>query len=115
MGRRPPTCDLPIPALAPAMPCISCCTAHPTTPRRHLPAGILRGSAMLQALPCIIAAHELDPQPGRRVLDLCAAPGGKATMLAQLMGDTGQVVALDRTQAKVCVVFIQGGRCTLIC
>lgn len=37
----------------------------------------------------------LAPQPGERVLDLCAAPGGKATHLAELMHNQGQVVACD--------------------
>ena len=56
---------------------------------------------MLQALPSIVAALALDPSPGSRVLDMCSAPGGKTTALAQLMGDQGEVVALDRTEAKV--------------
>ena len=43
----------------------------------------------------------LDPQPGSRVVDLCAAPGGKATALAQLMGDRGTLVALERSANKV--------------
>jgi len=37
----------------------------------------------------------LDPQPGERVLDACAAPGGKATHIARLMSDEGEVVAVD--------------------
>jgi 16S rRNA (cytosine967-C5)-methyltransferase len=37
----------------------------------------------------------LDPQPGERVLDLCAAPGGKSTHLAELLGGKGRVVAVD--------------------
>jgi len=37
----------------------------------------------------------LDPQPGEKVLDACAAPGGKATHIAELMADTGEVMALD--------------------
>jgi 16S rRNA (cytosine967-C5)-methyltransferase len=39
------------------------------------------------------------PRPGSQVLDACAAPGGKATHLAELMDDRGEVVALD-TRAR---------------
>ncbi|WP_342348471.1 16S rRNA (cytosine(967)-C(5))-methyltransferase RsmB [uncultured Nitrospira sp.] len=43
----------------------------------------------------------LDPQPGDRVLDACAAPGGKTTHLAQLMKNQGTIVALDRHQGRL--------------
>ncbi|HEY2954469.1 MAG TPA: 16S rRNA (cytosine(967)-C(5))-methyltransferase RsmB [Candidatus Eisenbacteria bacterium] len=40
------------------------------------------------------------PQPHERLLDLCAAPGGKCTHLAELMGDEGEVWAMERADAR---------------
>jgi 16S rRNA (cytosine967-C5)-methyltransferase len=40
-------------------------------------------------------AAAVDPQAGETILDLCAAPGGKATHLAELMRNEGRVVACD--------------------
>jgi 16S rRNA (cytosine967-C5)-methyltransferase len=48
-----------------------------------------------------IIPHLLDPQPGERVLDACAAPGGKTTHLAQLMQDRGEIFALDLHGSKI--------------
>jgi 16S rRNA (cytosine967-C5)-methyltransferase len=42
-----------------------------------------------------LVAHVLAPQPGEKVLDACAAPGGKTTHIAQLMGDSGTICASD--------------------
>lgn len=43
----------------------------------------------------------LDPQKGERILDMCAAPGGKTTAIAILMKDEGEIVAADRSHNKV--------------
>ena len=43
----------------------------------------------------------LDPQPGDIVLDACAAPGGKATHLADLMRNKGTIYAVDRKGARL--------------
>ena len=43
---------------------------------------IFKGELMLQNLPSVLAVDELDPQPGQRVLDMCAAPGGKTMHIA---------------------------------
>ena len=48
-----------------------------------------------------LAALMLDPQPDETVLDACAGVGGKATHLAALMQDRGQVVCADRSQRKL--------------
>ncbi|KAF0900260.1 hypothetical protein E2562_029813 [Oryza meyeriana var. granulata] len=62
---------------------------------------VLEGEIFLQNLPSVVAARVLDPQPGERILDMCAAPGGKTTAIAILMKDQGEIVALDRSHNKV--------------
>jgi 16S rRNA (cytosine967-C5)-methyltransferase len=43
----------------------------------------------------LLAVRQLEPQPGERIFDLCAAPGGKTTYIAQRIGNRGRIVALD--------------------
>jgi len=54
------------------------------------------GLFMPQSRASMAVGHALAPRPGERVLDLCAAPGGKTTHLAALMGDEGGIVAVER-------------------
>jgi 16S rRNA (cytosine967-C5)-methyltransferase len=43
----------------------------------------------------------MDPKPGERILDACAAPGGKTTHMAQTMENRGEIYALDLSQGKL--------------
>jgi len=48
-----------------------------------------------------VAVPLLAPRPGERVLDLCAAPGGKTTHASDLMQDRGCIVAIDRNEDRI--------------
>jgi 16S rRNA (cytosine967-C5)-methyltransferase len=54
------------------------------------------GAIMGQSRGSMSVARALHPQPGERVLDLCAAPGAKTTHLAALIEDRGEIVAVER-------------------
>lgn len=53
-------------------------------------------------LPCLLLA----PRPGERVLDLCAAPGGKTTAIGEMMKNEGEIIAIDKYEVKLS--FIKG-------
>ena len=52
----------------------------------------------------LLAVRELDVGLGQVILDFCAAPGGKLTYLAQLMGNQGRVVAHDTVPERLVLV-----------
>jgi 16S rRNA (cytosine967-C5)-methyltransferase len=53
------------------------------------------GAFAVQDQASAFVVRALDPRPGERVLDVCAAPGGKTAFLAELVGPAGLVVAAD--------------------
>ncbi len=48
-----------------------------------------------------LACRLLDPKPGQRILDLCAAPGGKSAYIANLMKNEGEIISVDRFDARL--------------
>lgn len=63
--------------------------------------GFAEGWFSVQDESAIQAGILLDPRPGERILDLCAAPGGKTTHLAERMGDTGELIATDTASERL--------------
>ncbi len=57
--------------------------------------GFQEGLFQIQGEASQLVGCLLDPQPGERVLDACAAPGGKTTHIAELMEDRGEIIAAD--------------------
>ena len=80
----------------------------------HLPEGLLltgavdlastdlfaQGAITPQSRASMAVARILDPQPGERILDLCSAPGTKATHIAALTSNQAQVVAIEVNPAR---------------
>lgn len=61
--------------------------------------GFHEGLFQVQGEASQLVAYLLSPMPGERILDACAAPGGKTTHLAELMGDSGHLTALDMSES----------------
>jgi 16S rRNA (cytosine967-C5)-methyltransferase len=87
--------------------------------KSHPPLGRLpsfqQGLFYVQDPSTLLAARELDPQPGEHVLDFCAAPGGKLTYIAQLMRNEGRLLAHDTAAERLKLIEQNCARLGVTC
>ncbi|MGB3640808.1 MAG: 16S rRNA (cytosine(967)-C(5))-methyltransferase [Rivularia sp. (in: cyanobacteria)] len=67
---------------------------------KNLP-GFNQGWWTVQDSSAQLVSYLLNPQQNEVIIDACAAPGGKTTHIAELMGDTGKIFACDRTESRL--------------
>ena len=77
-------------------------------------AGFEEGEFQVQDVSSMLVAHVAGVKPGMQILDVCAAPGGKATHAAEKLNGTGQVVARDLTEYKVNFILENADRLQLL-
>ncbi len=63
--------------------------------------GLYEFPVYFHSMPAYLASLNLDPQPGEKVLDCCAAPGNKTIHLSELMGNRGEIIAIDRSKRRL--------------
>lgn len=87
------------------------CTTHPIIPEiLRLQHGVkpvtqtdpyIQNAIYLQSLASALVSRVLDPKPASIVVDLCAAPGGKTSHIAQLMENHGNIIAVDNIPVRL--------------
>lgn len=95
---------------------------HMARPGRYAPEAVILEQRASQPLPgddegwyqvqdeaSILISHLLEAALGDRILDACAAPGGKTTHLSALTGNRAEIVALDKSPARI-ELIAQGGK-----
>src|SRR6185436_5486966 len=63
-----------------------------------------RGELYIQDEASQLVAEVVNAQPGERVLDVCAAPGGKTTLIAELASDEAEVLAMDVSPRRLATI-----------
>ena len=71
------------------------------------------GEFSVQGESSMLAARAVEPRPGMTVLDACAAPGGKAALMCEMMRGTGRVHAWDLHEHRVQLIKAAGKRLRL--
>ncbi len=61
----------------------------------------LQGFYYLQSVAPMLPSLILNPKPNEVVIDMCAAPGGKATHLAQIMNNEGNLILIERNRNRI--------------
>lgn len=75
--------------------------------------GYREGWFSVQDLSAMSATDLLNPQPGETILDLCAAPGGKATHIAERLQNQGRVFACETAKNRIRIINENAGRLLL--
>ena len=84
-------------------------------PPLHSLASFRDGWFYIQDPSTLLAVRELGAQPGETILDLCAAPGGKTTFIAQLMNNEGRIVAQDISEDRLKLIQENCARLGVTC
>lgn len=116
---EPPSIDLRINRLKTTIETVEIAFSHVNVPTKRIPSlpnalRLVESAGSIQNLPgyqegwwvvqdgsAQLVSYLLDPQPGEMVIDVCAAPGGKTTHIAELMDDQGSVWACDKTASRL--------------
>jgi 16S rRNA (cytosine967-C5)-methyltransferase len=69
-----------------------------------------QGMITIQDASASLAVQLASPKPGMTVYDLCAAPGGKAVHAAELMQNTGKLIALEKYESKLALISENASR-----
>jgi 16S rRNA (cytosine967-C5)-methyltransferase len=77
--------------------------------------GFAEGAFTVQDPSTLVSVGFLAPRGGERILDACAAPGGKSMLIAERMGDRGELVAVDLHADRVALLRENISRLRLSC